>query len=338
MMDKLNLLRAKASALGFSMERGLKKGAGYVLVDVNGDKPLGTDYTASLDDIDRFLNDFADDAGIDVAETSRAEPIKPPPTKAEIRKSLANHPDAGEIKKVLEPPLSTGEEQRQRLALDHLVLTAATARSAMAFEQLSEAEKEEFYAKLRAAIADEEKRKTAKLPTSVTPIREIGINPDHPLAQERARQGRAFHAADQQLRTNLASLKDYDSADYRYDALLNGKLTPEEIWEFEREKAKDFVPPEAGAPYAAPKPAKGVTVVSKKRRVSKADRPIKWRLLQLRGAIRDAVARKDRAGAGTLLREAKDLLGHGAFIDWVEREIGISVRSAQRSMEVAEGS
>jgi hypothetical protein len=59
------------------MERGLKKGAGYVLVDVNGDKPLGTDYTASLDDIDRFLNDFADDAGIDVAETSRAEPIKP---------------------------------------------------------------------------------------------------------------------------------------------------------------------------------------------------------------------------------------------------------------------
>jgi hypothetical protein len=108
---------------------------------------------------------------------------------------------------------------------------------------------------------------------------------------------------------------------------------PEEIWENEREKAKDFVPPEAGAPYATPGPATEFSVVSKKRRVSKADRPIKRRLLQLRGAIRDAVARKDRAGAGALLREAKDLLGHGPFIDWVEREIGISVRSAQRYME-----
>jgi hypothetical protein len=254
------------------------------------------------------------------------------------RKSLADDPDGGEIKKVLEPPPSTGEEQRQRLALDHLVLTPATARSAMAFEQLSEAEKEEFYAKLRAAIEDEEKRKAAKLPTPVTPIRTIGINPDHPFAKERARQGRAFHAANQQLRTNLASLKDYDSADYRWDALHNGKLMPEEIWEGEREKAKDFVPPEAGAAYATPRPAAEFTVVSKKRRVSKADRPIRQRLLQLRGAIRDAVARKDRAGAGTLLHEAKDLLGHGRFIDWVKREIGISVRSAERYMEEAEAS
>jgi hypothetical protein len=98
------------------------------------------------------------------------------------------------------------------------------------------------------------------------------------------------------------------------------------------------VPPQAGAPYATPKPATSFTVVSKKRRVLKADRPIRQRLLQLRGAIRDAVARKDRAGAGTSLREAKDLLGHGPFIDWVEREIGISVRSAQRYMEGAKGS
>jgi hypothetical protein len=338
MMVKLNLLRAKASALGFSMERGLKKGAGYVLVGANGDKPLGTDYTASLDDIERFLNDFADDAGIDVVETSSDEPSKPSPTKAEVRKSLVDHPDAGEIKKVLAPPPSTREEQRQRMALDHLVLTAATARSAMAFERLSEPEKEEFYAKLRAASENEEQRKAAKLPTPVTPICTIGINPDHPLAQERARRGRAFHKANQQLRTNLTSLNDYEADEYRRDAFENGLLTPEEIWEFEREKAKDFVPPEAGAPYAAPRPAAEFIVVSKKRRISKADRPIGQRLLQLRGAIRDAVARTDRAGAGTLLREAKDLLGHGRFNDWVEREIGISVRSAQRYMEVAEGS
>ena len=336
-MADLNLLRAKASALGFSFERGIKRGAGYVLVDANGDKPLGTDYTASLDDIDRFLNDFADDAGIDDVETSSDEPSKPPPTTAEIRKSLAGHPDAGEIKKVLQPPPATREEQRRRIALDRLFLTGATARSSMAFDRLPEAEKQEFYARFRAAIEDEEKGKAAKLPTPVTPIRDIGINPDHPFAKERARQGRAFHNANQQLRTNLASLKDYDSADYRWVALENGLLTPEEIWELEREKAKDYVPPEAGAPYATPRPATEVTVVSKKGRVSKADRPIRRRLLQLRGAIRDALARKDRAGAGTSLREAKDLLGHGPFIDWVEREIGISVRSAQRYMEVAKG-
>ena len=159
MMDKLNLLRAKASALGFSFERGMKKGAGYVLVDANGDKPLGTDYTPSLDDIERFLNDFADDAGIDDVETSGNEPSKPPPTAAEIRKSLAGHPDAGEIKKVLQPPPERREEQRQRLALDHLVWTGATGRSLIAFERLSEAEKEEYFAKLQAAIEDDKKER-----------------------------------------------------------------------------------------------------------------------------------------------------------------------------------
>jgi hypothetical protein len=240
-----------------------------------------------------------------IVETSSDEPSKPPPTMAEIRKSLAGHPDAGEIKKVLQPPPSTRDEQRQRMALDHLVSTVATPLSWIAFQGLSEAEKKEFYAKLQAAIEDEEKRKAAKLPTPGIPIREIGINPDHPLAQERARRGRAFHKANRQLRTNPTSLKDYDTEEYRWDALENGLLTPEEIWENEREKAKDFVPPEAGAPYAIPRPATEFAVVSKKRRVSKADRPLRQRLLQLRGAIRDAVARKDKAGAGTLLREAK---------------------------------
>jgi hypothetical protein len=128
-MANLNLVRAKASALGFSFERGLKKGAGYVLVDANGDKPLGTDYTASLDDIDRFLNVFADDAGIDDVETSSDAPSRPPPTTAEIEKSLVSNPNAGEIKKILKPQPARREEQRRRIALDRMISAVAKARS-----------------------------------------------------------------------------------------------------------------------------------------------------------------------------------------------------------------
>jgi hypothetical protein len=105
MMPDINRLREKASALGFSFQRGTRKGAGYVLVnDANGDKPLGDTYTASLADIERYLNNFADDAGIDDVEIESVVPRKPQPSQSEIRKSLQGHPNAHKIKKLLEPP------------------------------------------------------------------------------------------------------------------------------------------------------------------------------------------------------------------------------------------
>jgi hypothetical protein len=162
-----------------------------------------------------------------------------------------------------------------------------------------------------------------------------GRNSDHPLAKEMAKQGRVFHKANEQLKTNIASLRDYDSGHYRQIVFENGLLTPEEMRELEREKLRDSPPPEPGAYDPAPKPATQVIVVSV-RRLSKADRRIRQRLLKLRTGILEAIARNDRPAAGAMLREVKDeILDHGEFGDWVTREIDISMRSAQRYMEAA---
>jgi hypothetical protein len=38
-----------------------------------------------------------------------------------------------------------------------------------------------------------------------------------------------------------------------------------------------------------------------------------------------------------MLREAKAILGHGKFLEWIERETGLDPRPAQRYMEAAGG-
>jgi hypothetical protein len=81
----------------------------------------------------------------------------------------------------------------------------------------------------------------------------------------------------------------------------------------------------------------GVTTTSIKRRLSKAELEKRGKLLKLATGINDAVMRDDRAAAGAMLRDAKALLGHGHFLDWVQRETGLDPRSAQRYIEAAGG-
>jgi hypothetical protein len=57
--------------------------------------------------------------------------------------------------------------------------------------------------------------------------------------------------------------------------------------------------------------------------------------LKLATGIKDAVIRDDRAAAGAMLRDAKAVLGHGLFLEWVRQETGLEPRSAQRYMEAA---
>jgi hypothetical protein len=330
-MAEIDLIRRKAAELGFGFCKGLTRFSGYTLINnATGEVLVGPE--ASLKKVEEFFANVLDDIGIHDFEVSNGEPGKAPPTKAEIQKSLQDHANKHEIESILEPPPSTLQEQRRRIALDRLVATGTDFRSAKAFDRLSDAEKEAHFERLRAARAEEERIKAAQLPTPVTPIREIGINPDHPFAREKARQGRVFHKANERWKTNLASLRDYDRADYREDALLNEDETPEQIWQDEREKYENFQPPEKGT-YASPKPATEFKVISKNpRRVSKADRAMH----KLRGAILDAIERKDFAAAGAMLKKVKaDHLEHGEFKVWVEREIGVSIRSAERYIKAA---
>jgi hypothetical protein len=331
-----NQLREKASELGFSFQRGIRKGAGYVLVnDANGDKPLGNTYTASLVDIDRYLDSFADDAGLDDVEIGSGEPSKPPPTKAEMVKSLQGNTKAGEIKKALNPPSSTQQEQHDRIALDRLMRVGMDARSAMAFDRLSADEKEKHFANLRAAMAKEEKAKAAQSPKPTLPLRDKGLNSDHPLAQEKARQGRVFHKAGQRWKTNIASLRDCDSDGYQNHAPhFDGEQSREEI---DRAENMSGLPPDQENTDPTPKPTTSFTI-AKQGRLSKADRLIRQRLFKARGGIREALARNDQPAAGAMLREVKGILDHGEFGDWVAREIGISIRTAERCLEAAKSS
>ena len=95
-----------------------------------------------------------------------------------------------------------------------------------------------------------------------------------------------------------------------------------------------YVPPDPQAPdYREVKAVGGVITTSIKRRLSKAEREYRGKLLKLATGIKDAVTRGDRAAAGAMLRGAKALLGHGPFLDWVRRETGLDPRTAQRYME-----
>ena len=94
-----------------------------------------------------------------------------------------------------------------------------------------------------------------------------------------------------------------------------------------------YLPPEIEAPaYTTPKAAAGFAVASKKSRISKTEMPKARTLLGISNAIRAALAKKDKAGAGALLAEAKEIVGHGRFVEWAERETGLSARTVQRVM------
>jgi hypothetical protein len=97
-----------------------------------------------------------------------------------------------------------------------------------------------------------------------------------------------------------------------------------------------YAPPDPQAPdYREVKAVGGVATTSIKRRLSKPELEKRGRLLKLATGIRDAVTRGERAAAGAMLREAKALLGHGHFLQWVEQETGLEPRSVQRYIEAA---
>jgi hypothetical protein len=123
---------------------------------------------------------------------------------------------------------------------------------------------------------------------------------EHPAFQENARQQRKFVEAEKKLGMYITG----DDSDY--------------------------IPRENGPDYLEVKATTRVSATSIKRRLSKAELEVSGQLLKLAAAISDAVARSDRAVAGKLLIQAKAIRGHGGFVEWVERETGLSARSAQR--------
>jgi hypothetical protein len=60
-------------------------------------------------------------------------------------------------------------------------------------------------------------------------------------------------------------------------------------------------------------------------------------LLEIATAIRIAIAKGDKAGAGKLLIEAKErTLDHGEFTQWAERETELTSRTCRNYMTMAQ--
>jgi hypothetical protein len=327
-------LRDKASALGFSFERGMSNGSGYMLVhDASGDRPLGSAYTAYLKDIDRYLDSYALNAGVDVVEIGNSELSKPPLTMTGASKALEGHKDARKIKEVLSPPPSGRQAQRDRIALDRLFFTGMDTRSSMAFDKLSDAEKEAHRARLRAALEEEDRAKAAGLPKPTIPLRTIGINSDHPLAQERARQSRVFQRADQLLtRTNISSRRDGENEDLDDNEVLFRRPKIEE---------EEPLPPEPGTDYAPKAPCIPKVVVARPKLTRaeivtrKANADAKQRADERQRRIDEITAEvsakytRRKPGIGQQLKEMRQIVSPSDYQAWL-RGLGIPEASARR--------
>lgn len=334
-------LREKASALGFSFERGTSKHAGYMLIkDSSGDRPLGYGYAASLKDIDRYLDSYAVQAGIDAVEIGNSEPRKPPLTKKEVSRALEGHNDVDKIKEVLNPPPSRKQAQRDRIALDRLFSIGMDARSAIAFDKLSEAEKEAHYARLRAVLEKEEQIKAASLPKPTIPFRTFAINSDHPFAKEEARRKREFWKADQRWRTNIGSRKDCENQPLNENEVLvphhgkgSNKALPKE----------ESLPPERGPYNPAPKaPSRPTLVYARPKLTSaeimtrKAEAAAKQQTDDRQRRI-DAITAEVRAkrramrkpDIGSLLNEMRRMVSPSEYQAWL-RNLEIPELSARR--------
>ena len=88
----------KAKALGYSYERDFEDRDGYVLIeDATGEIVLGDGYTATLKDIRAFLDNVANDLGVEVEVVTKRPKVKPP-SPQKLAAALRGHADAKEIK------------------------------------------------------------------------------------------------------------------------------------------------------------------------------------------------------------------------------------------------
>jgi hypothetical protein len=362
-------LERKGAALGFTLHRGTQRGAGYVVVDdKNGDRPLGNDFTASLAEVEDFLDNKATE-GIDVDDINGEDkkrltnavgedadhdgeesylddddaneniaPSRPetkPVTKAQVAEAVRGHDNADQIKKVLGPRSTTRQDERNRTAAAGLTSPGAilAVTMAKAAGKLSEAEAKRYDENVAKAEATEQEAQARR---HTLPSPWVADAEANAAAQKRP----AHVKAEMAFRTNIDSLKDLDDPTYRRTQFWDGGLRrfEDEVAD-ERARRKRFLRPTAGPYDPAPKAPEGAVAVvaAKARRLSPAETRNRLQLSRLRGEVKQAIARNDPPAAGAALNAVKDRLDHGEFLPWLDREIGISASSAERYMKAVPG-
>jgi hypothetical protein len=321
-------ITAAAAAAGYELAQGPAKFSGYILIGPDHEKPLGAGFTASLKEVARFLASHCDDVGLE-PENAKHQKATAGLPYSEIKRSTSGHPNAEAISDVLYPPDRGNDRQervKERARRDSVVLGHREGWRRLAL--MSEAEQEEEFRKAREILALEEK--SAALPKSATPLRTHAINWDHPIRQEDARRRRVHHKADQMLKTNLRSLLDVDEnrtpseddiADYKF-----ATTAPD------ADQRPSFLAAQAKSGFE-------VESINSKREsdVSIDERQAaiaKIKIAKLAGEIRDCLDGGDTVRAGAHLVHAKHLIGHGAWLQWLQ-QLGVTPRQAQRLIALA---
>jgi hypothetical protein len=337
-------IKEKADALGFDLEKGEMKFAGYVIVHRDsGRKPLGDRYTASLREVQTYLERYAEDNTSIVVDESDDEeesgilssieadvnkkPRVQPPSRSAKLESLHGHTDAAKIKDIAlksERVPETPEARRNRLQIDHFLnLTRHN------LDLLPEAERAKLLEASRKAHEEEERLKAANLPKrGIRPgdVRNDKITIDDPNLREKVRQNNVFKKADRQFsRTNQSSKGDLKLGS-------DGFAEKPHLTEAERY----FLKPDAdSADHQEVKPA-DVNAEQMKGRLSRAEL-LRRRSLQALELRFKAARAEGKSGAelGRILLEAKkNLVEHGRLQGWL-MDLGISDRTARDWMDKA---
>jgi hypothetical protein len=251
---------------------------GFSIENQDGETVLDN---VSWEDVAHYAIEASDDAGIEDDDVeSGLRDQKPALTDAQVRQSLRGRADAATIDSLFNDKRLTKDEVRIRQGADHAVYSVVTANQRLAYDRLSEDEKQAFMARQRAALKAYEKARAAKYGY------EVSRDGADPSLVEIGRRNNATARAEQMFQAHRAADDD-----------------------------PDFLPPEAGTDYA-PTPATGFTVTPKRSRLSRED--IRRRQEEVRqksdldkiaDSIRAALARRPtpqrNAELGELLHRAR---------------------------------
>jgi hypothetical protein len=344
-MPDIDKLQEKAAELGCSFEKGATRFAGYVLTDSDGNKPLGDTYTASLKDIERWLDNRLADAGEDVEEDDddkgklpvqppNGPPMKPPTTK-KTNQVLKEHSNKDEIKRALDDqPHLTRDQLKDRMRRDIAIIQTPGIRAATSdpllaiFEDVDGCISKEdrdrldaFSAKARADEAAKEAAEAKRRKTQYFRVEDnTKVSIDDPLHKEKVRFNNLVVLANKRMQNALATLKAED------DGLAPGDgtvLAVQTNTDFAKQSKREAAKRDRGAvPADALASLKQATAERKDARLTK-----------MAADIKQAIAQKDADRAAQGLAQVKRELGHGPYTEWL-RHKGINERTARRYLKL----
>lgn len=292
---------------------------------------LGIDYTATLPEVIAYLDQRADDIGIDADDLERDDKKKKiaPPSLQKMAASIRGHDNTAEIarigygnKEIDRRP--RGEEIRVRDALAAMTILSGSAKSA-AFHKLTPAERQEWW------------RRKEKLEREYEEIQRLKGNYDKvkidPFEQERRRQRNKFLEAEKKLCwTSTASRMQVDEHGDRPG------LDLELDWRDRNVRPDPHAAPVFGA-------ASQDFAVTTKEQIDRRDHDAvpasslaglkqaaaERRLAQIGPEAKAAIEARDFEKAAALLTEAQTKLAHGQWLPWLEKA-GIDKQAAQRCL------